>query len=73
MSNPWKILHLELSEEIPPLPAEPDCQGIYVVFWWHGVPLGHQEILAAQLPMPATQLENLAIQAITPAVGDRLL
>jgi GT2 family glycosyltransferase len=73
MSNPWKILHLELSEEIPPLPAEPNCQGIYVVFWWHGVPLGHQEILTAQLPMPATQLENLVIQAITPAVGDRLL
>jgi GT2 family glycosyltransferase len=70
---PWKILHLELSESIPPLPATPDCQGIYLVFWWYGIPLGHQEIPAAQLPMPATQLLNSVVQIIAPAVGDRLL
>ncbi len=70
---PWKILHLELSEGIATLPAEPDCQGLYVVFWWHGVPLGHQAIPVAQLPMPATQLANLIVQTITPAVGGRLL
>jgi GT2 family glycosyltransferase len=46
---------------------------IYAVFWWHGIPLGHQEILAAQLPMPATQLANMVLQTIVPAVGDRLL
>ncbi|KAB8319054.1 glycosyltransferase [Tolypothrix campylonemoides VB511288] len=69
---PWKVLHIELSEGIPTLTAEPKYQGIYVVFWWYGIPLGHQEISAAQLPMPATQLANLVVQTITPAVGDRL-
>lgn len=75
MSNfaPWKVLHLELSEGIPALPYDSDCQGLYVVFWWHSIPLGHQEILAAQLPISAMQLANLVLRTITPAVGDRLL
>ena len=68
-----KVLHVELSESIPGLPLDPDYEKTYVVFWWHGVPLGHQEIDAVQLPMPATQLANLAVQAITPAVGNQLL
>lgn len=71
--KPWKVLHIEISEGIPALLLAPDYAGYYVVFWWHGIPLGHQEILAAQLPMPATQLVNLVLQSITPAVGDRLL
>ena len=75
MSNffPWKVLHLELSEGITSLDAEPNYQGLYIVFWWHGIPLGHQEIFAAQLPMPATQLANLVLQTISPTVGCYLL
>ena len=73
MKTSWKILHIELSEGIPALPLEPNVQGLYVVFWWHNIPLGHQEILATQLPVPATQLANLVLQSITNAVGDRLL
>lgn len=69
---PWKVLHIELSAGIPALTVEPKYQVIYAVFWWHGIPLGHQEISTAQLPMPATQLENLVLQTIVPAVGDRL-
>jgi len=70
--TPWKVLHLELSEGISGLPFEPGYQGFFVVFWWHSIPLGHQEISAAQLPMPATQLANLVLQTITPLVGDLL-
>ena len=69
----WKVLHLDLSEGIFGLPLTRGYQGLFVVFWWHGIPLGHQEISAVQLPMPAWQLANLALQSITPAVGDRLL
>lgn len=74
MSNfmPWKVLHIDLSLGLPSLNPEPDYQVIYAVFWWHSIPLGHQEIFTAQLPMSAQQLANLAIQAIAPAVGDRL-
>ncbi len=69
--TPWKVLHLDLSEDIPTLPLDPNYQGLYVVFWWHNIPLGHQEISADRLPMPATQLANLVVQTIAPAVGDR--
>jgi GT2 family glycosyltransferase len=70
---PWKVLHIDLSEGIPALPYQPNYQGLYAVFWWYGIPLGHQEIATTQLPLPATQLANIALQTITPAVGDRLL
>lgn len=73
MKAPWKVLHLDLSESIPVLPLTPEDEGIFVVFWWHNIPLGHLEISAAQLPMPATQLVNLILQKITPAVGCHLL
>ncbi|HEY9847451.1 MAG TPA: glycosyltransferase [Candidatus Caenarcaniphilales bacterium] len=69
---PWKILHLQLREGIPMLPFDSDYQGLYVVVWWDSIPLGYREIPATQLPMPATQLQNLVLQSITPAVGDRL-
>lgn len=69
---PWKILHIDVSESLPNLMAEPNCQGLHLVFWWRGIPLGQQEILAEQLPMPATELTHKVLQAITLAVGDRL-
>jgi glycosyltransferase involved in cell wall biosynthesis len=71
--SPWKILHLDLSQGVPDLAAEPEFQGLYIVYWWHNIPLGHQEILATQLPMSATQLTSVLVEAIAPAVGDRLL
>ncbi len=73
MKSPWKVLHLELSEGIPALSLAPDYEGVFVVFWWHSIPLGHQEICAGMLPMPATQLANLVLQTITPVVGCHLL
>lgn len=73
MTPPAKILHIELSEGVPEVPLHPGYGQIYLVFWWHNLPLGHQEISATQLPLSATQLANLAVPAITPAVGDHLL
>jgi GT2 family glycosyltransferase len=73
MSNPWKIINIELDKAIPELAVIPGYGGIYTVFWWHNIPLGQQEILAAQLPMSATELTNLAVQAITPTIGSHLL
>lgn len=73
MKYAWKVLNLELSEGIPTLTCEPNYEGIFVVSWWYGIPLGDLEISATQLPMPATQLANLVLQTITPAVGSHLL
>jgi GT2 family glycosyltransferase len=70
---PYKILHIELSEGIPTLTAEAKYQGIYAVFWWYGIPLGHQEILTVELPISALSLCNLVVQTITRTVGCHLL
>ena len=69
---PWKILHLNLSEGISLLAAELNCQGFYLVFWWHDIPLGYQAIPATRLPMSAAQLTDLVTQTITPAVSNQL-
>lgn len=66
---PWKVLHLDLSQAIPDLVITPEYQGMYLVFWWKSIPLGHRELLSDELPMPASQVANLAAQTITPAVG----
>jgi GT2 family glycosyltransferase len=69
----WKIQPVDLSTDLLSLSAEPGYDGIFATFWWRSMFLGYQEILASQLPMPASQLANLAVQTITPIVGDRLL
>lgn len=72
-SYPWKVLHLELSDGIPALPADSDVWGLCVVFWWHGIPLGHRRIFAYQLPMTAAELTAYALETITPTVNGYLL
>ena len=69
---PWKVLHFDLSEPIPALPADKNCQGIYAVFWMQDVPLGHSVISCEQLPMTPTQVQELILDSVTPAVGNHL-
>jgi GT2 family glycosyltransferase len=71
--KPWQVLHLELSQGLPELPVNSDYQGLYLVLFWFGIPLGELELQMAHLPMPATQLTHLVLQTITPAVGCYLL
>ena len=66
--TPWKILHLDLSQEIPSLPSKPGFQGFFVVFWWRGIPLGQRWIPSEQLPIPAAELTEHALTVITPVV-----
>jgi glycosyltransferase involved in cell wall biosynthesis len=75
MSNfvPLKLVSIELSQPIPILPKYPDYERLYVVFWWHSIPLGHKEIAASQLPMSGEKLARIASQTIAPTVSDCLL
>lgn len=72
-SAPCKIVHVELSKGIPALPIQPGYRKVYLVFWWHQIPLGHVELWAADFPLAPATLANLAVQAITTAVGDHFL
>ena len=73
MSNfiPWQVKHLELSKGIPTLQLEQGYQGLYVVFWWHGIPFGDRKIHATELPITATDLANSIAEKIESAIGDR--
>ncbi|MBE9570904.1 MAG: glycosyltransferase [Proteobacteria bacterium] len=71
--KPWRILHLDLNQGIPELSVISGIQGIYVIFWWHHIPLGEMKILNADLPLNASQVTQLAIKSIAPAVGSYLI
>ena len=70
--RPWKILNVRLEEPLPGLDFISGIDGLYVVFWYHQVALGHARVPAEQLPLPAPALANIAIKAVAPAVGDHL-
>jgi GT2 family glycosyltransferase len=54
------ILHVELAGGIPALPAPPDGRGIYVVFWWQGVPVGDWYVPFDSVPVPRSRVADFA-------------
>jgi GT2 family glycosyltransferase len=68
----WTVLHWELSDGVPTLPEVEEQGGIYLVFWANGVPLGHREIRAHELPLTPAQVEQMVLDYVTPAVGNHL-
>jgi glycosyltransferase involved in cell wall biosynthesis len=69
----WQVVSIDLSEPLIGLPSTDTYGGLWAIFFWQGVPLGHCEIAAEQLPLSAAQLSALAAQAVSEAVGDYLL
>ncbi|MFQ5668776.1 MAG: glycosyltransferase family 2 protein [Candidatus Binatia bacterium] len=65
----WNISHIDLSEGLPPLNVAERVHGVFVVFWWRGIPLGHHKVEAAQLPMSEARLAGVALRSIAPAVN----
>ena len=66
---PWKILHLKLEEEIPHISRNSYPEKLlYIILWWHDIPLGNFVLSNEQLPLEANELLNLAVKTITPTV-----
>jgi GT2 family glycosyltransferase len=70
---PARIIHIDLAKGVPQKPLDTGGRPAYLVFWWKGVPLGHYQLGTHASPMPSSQLRNLALQTITPAVGAYVL
>jgi GT2 family glycosyltransferase len=70
---PCQVIQIELSQTISGLTLADGYQGVLAVFCWQGIPLGDREFTDAELPVSDSQLLNLALQQITPAVGGQLL
>jgi glycosyltransferase involved in cell wall biosynthesis len=68
-SFPAKIINLDLANGFPTQPLTSEGYSAYIVFWWRGIPLGHQHIRRDAMPLPPSQLRNLALRTITPTVG----
>lgn len=66
---PQKIIHIELSADLPNLLPTDHYPVFYLVFWWHRIPLGDLQISAQQLPLCDRQLKQLAVQTIASAVA----
>jgi len=70
---PATVIHLDLADG--PSAQSWNCEDrpVYVVFWWRGIPLGHRHIRRSRLPIPLTELWNLAIQTITRTVAAHVM
>lgn len=69
MTPPFAIHHVDLLHPLDTLHADPASNGAYVVFWAHGIPLGHRLIPAHALPMSPAMLQTYAYAAISPTVA----
>src|SRR5262249_1495641 len=68
----WKVLSIELNQPLPELRREPGYDGLHIIFFRGGVPLGHYRISAGQLPLAPRHVASCAAFAVAPAAGDRL-
>jgi GT2 family glycosyltransferase len=60
--------HLDLREQMPSLALDPGLGGVYLVIWWHDIPLAHLELDATRLPLDAFALRQQVVRAIAPTV-----
>jgi len=59
-----------LSHPLPKL--EQISRSLYLIFWWHHLPLGHTTVLPEELPVSNAALATLAAQTIGPTVHSYL-
>ena len=62
--EPWRIVHLDLTEMLPALPSDGDIADLFVVFWCDRRPVGQQLIPSNRLPLSPQQVHDLAATAI---------
>jgi GT2 family glycosyltransferase/SAM-dependent methyltransferase len=65
----WEVLQVRMDEPLRPLSAPENASGVYVVFWWNDIPLGHALVRAGEFPLNETDILCRALRAIAPAVG----
>lgn len=69
----WNVVTVDLTRPLPQLAPEPGRAGTWVILAVSGVPLGHTQIPADDLPLRADHLAILAAGAVALAAGDRIL
>jgi glycosyltransferase involved in cell wall biosynthesis len=59
---PWEIVHIDLGKSLQELPAISQIQGLYIVFWFHNLPLGHKLLPVEKLPLTVSELTRIALE-----------
>jgi GT2 family glycosyltransferase len=54
-----RIVHREVSERLRSPEPDPRFEGLFLVFWHRGRPIGHRDVLCRDLPLSAHDVEAL--------------
>ncbi len=65
----WDVIQVRLDEPLRPISTPGNAAGVYLVFWWNDIPLGHALARAGELPLNEADIRRRALRAIAPAVG----
>jgi GT2 family glycosyltransferase len=65
----WEVIQVNLHEPLRPMSASGNAVGVYLVFWWDDIPLGHALAHAGEFPLNEADIQRRALRAIAPAVG----
>jgi GT2 family glycosyltransferase len=60
---------VRLNEPLRPMSTPGNAAGVYLVFWWNDIPLGHALAHAGEFPLNEADILRRALRAIAPAVG----
>jgi len=70
---PYQIVHIHLEKDEWDIAIDREYLTFYLVFWWYGIPLGHQELTKFQLPQSAEELLDVAAPIILPNLQASLI
>lgn len=70
--SPRRVVHVQLAEPLGPLAVDCDGRGVYAVFWFGDLALGHEYFDVEELPLDPADLAAIAAAAVAPAVARRL-
>src|SRR5246127_327632 len=69
----WEVIQVRLDRPLKRISKPEAAAGVYLVFWWDSIPLGHALIHAEEFPLNDADFRSRTLRAITPAVGNYLL
>jgi GT2 family glycosyltransferase/SAM-dependent methyltransferase len=68
VADRWEVIQVRLNEPLRPMNTPGKAAGVYLVFWWNDIPLGHALAYAGEFPLNEADIQRRALRAIAPAV-----
>jgi GT2 family glycosyltransferase/ubiquinone/menaquinone biosynthesis C-methylase UbiE len=68
VADRWEVIQVRLDEPLRAMCTPENAAGVYLVFWWNDIPLGHALAYAGEFPLNEADIQRRALRAIAPAV-----